>query len=165
MRIRKWLMKQQWRILQIRGIWSLFNGILVLAYAYFRYIPFFETMGFFGPFAFAGITLVIFLLLGYIYDRVLMMWSPSQEVTFERNPYQYLPSPREHIFWFPLYSAMLDISEQLAEKYGVSTDAVEETRQYYSKLEKLKPERTEDIDTALELRKEFVSKHPFQLDE
>lgn len=161
MRIRKWLMKQQWRVVQIRGIWSLFNGILLLAYAYFKYIPFFEEMGFFGPFAFSGVTLVAFLILGYIYDRVLMMWSPSQEVTVERNPYQYLPSPREQIFWFPIYSAMLNISEELAKKFDVDTQAIEETREYYSELQKLRVEQKEDIDAALELRMRFVEKHPF----
>lgn len=161
MRIRKWLMKQQWRVVQIRGIWSLFNGILLLAYAYFKYIPFFEQMGFLGPFAFSGVTLVVFLILGYIYDRVLMMWSPSQEVTVERNPYQYLPSPREQIYWFPIYSAMLNISEELAKKFDVDTQKIEETREYYSQLQALRVERKEDIDAALELRLKFVEKHPF----
>ena len=161
MRIRKWLMKQQWRVVQIRGIWSLFNGILLLAYAYFRYIPFFEQMGFLGPFVFSGVTFVAFLILGYIYDRVLMMWSPSQEVTVERNPYQYLPSPREQIYWFPIYSAMLDLSEQLAKKFDVDTKEIEETREYYSQLQAFKVERKEDIDEALKLRSKFVEKHPF----
>lgn len=161
MRIRKWLMKQQWRVVQIRGIWSLFNGILLLAYAYFRYIPFFEQMGFLGPFVFSGVTFVAFLILGYIYDRVLMMWSPSQEVTVERNPYQYLPSPREKIYWFPIYSAMLNISDELAKKFDVDTQTIEETRKYYSQLQSLSVERKEDLDKALELRLEFVKKHPF----
>ena len=90
-----------------------------------------------------------------------MMWSPAQEVTVERNPYQYIPSPREHIFWFPIYSAMLNISEQLAKKFDVETDKIEETREYYSQLQKLKVERKEDIDEALQLRLKFVRNHPF----
>lgn len=154
-------MKQQWRVVQIRGIWSLFNGILLLAYAYFKYIPFFEEMGILGPFAFSGITFVGFLILGYIYDKVLMMWSASQEVNVERNPYQYLPSPREQIYWFPIYSAMLNISEELAKKFDVPTESIEETRAYYSQLQRFKVERKEDIDAALELRLEFVKNHPF----
>ncbi|NHJ14703.1 MAG: hypothetical protein EAX95_13570, partial [Candidatus Thorarchaeota archaeon] len=101
MKIRKWLMKQQWRVAQIRGIWSLFYGILVLAVSYFGYIPFFADMGAVGPFAFTAVMFVLFLIAGYVYDKVLVMWAPSQEVTQERNPYQYVPSPREHIFWFP----------------------------------------------------------------
>ena len=87
--------------------------------------------------------------------------SPSQEVNVERNPYQYLPSPREQIYWFPIYSAMLNISEELAKKFDVGTQTIEETREYYSQLQGLKVERKEDIDTALDLRLKFVEKHPF----
>ncbi|MHA3962786.1 MAG: hypothetical protein AM325_004525 [Candidatus Thorarchaeota archaeon SMTZ1-45] len=161
MRIRKWLMKQQWRIVQIRGIWSLFYGILLLAIAYFEFIPFFAAMGTFGPFVFAGILLFLFLILGYIYDRVLVMWAPSQEVTMERNPYQYVPSPKEHIFWFPLYSVLLDSVEKVAQKFDVDTDAIDAAREYYSELEKMSPAIKEDLDRALDLRLEFMSKNPF----
>ncbi|MHA2424849.1 MAG: hypothetical protein ACXAEF_08680 [Candidatus Thorarchaeota archaeon] len=159
MRIRKWLMKQQWRIVQIRGIWSLFYGILLLAIAYFEFIPVFAAMGMLGPFVFAGTLLFIFLILGYIYDRVLVMWAPSQEVTMERNPYQYVPSPKEHIFWFPLYSAMLDSVEKVAQKFDVDTEPITAAKEYYSKLEKMRPEIKEDLDRAVALRTEFMSKN------
>ncbi len=161
MRIRKWTMRQQWRIIQIRGIWTVFTGTLILAGLYVGYIPFFVDMGLLGPFAFAATILAVFLILGYIYDKVLVMWAPAQEVSQERNPYMYVPSPKDHIFWFPLYSALLDSIEKLAEQTGVNTIKIRETREYYSKLQALRPERTEDIDEAIEMRKEFVSKHPF----
>ena len=160
MGVKKWLMKQQWRVVQIRGIWSLFYGILVLAYMYYEYIPVFneESMGVGGPFVFAGILLLTFLVLGYIYDRVLVMWAPSQEITFERNPYQYVPSPKEHIFWFPLYSSLLDVAEELAVNNNVDTQIIDETREYFSKLEKLRPERKEDITLGSDLRKEYIKR-------
>ena len=161
MRIRKWLMKQQWRILQIRGIWGVFYGVLILAGLYVEYVPFFANMGAVGPFAFAITILFVFLIIGYIYDRVLVMWAPSQEVTQERNPYQYVPSPKDHVFWFPLYSTILDATEELAEKVGADTKAVKEARDYYARLQTLRPERSGDIDEGLNMRKEFVSKHPF----
>lgn len=161
MGVKKWLMKQQWRVIQIRGIWGLFYGILLLAVAYYEYIPFLADLGSNGPFVFAGIILIVFLILGYIYDRVLVMWAPSQEVTIERNPYQYIPSPKDHIFWFPIYSALLDVSEKLADEFNLDKSAIHETREYFSKLEKLRPERTEDIDKGIELRKQFIEKHPF----
>lgn len=161
MRIRKWIMRQQWRIIQIRGIWTVFTGVLILAGLYVGYLPFFADMGSIGPFAFAATILVVFLILGYIYDRVLVMWAPSQEVSQERNPYMYVPGPKDHIFWFPLYSVLLDSMEKLAEQTGVDTTEIKETREYYSKLQTLRPERNEDIDEAIDMRKEFVSKHPF----
>lgn len=159
-------MKQQWRIVQIRGIWGLFYGILLLAIAYFEYIPYFAGMGPFGPFVFAIAILFVFLILGYVYDRVLVMWAPSQEVTMERNPYQYVPSPKDHIFWFPLYSAMLDSIEKVAQKFDVDTSNIHDVKEYYFHLQSLRPERKEDLDKALELRSKFVSNHQYwNLDE
>ncbi|MHA1424001.1 MAG: hypothetical protein ACTSSD_18105 [Candidatus Thorarchaeota archaeon] len=161
MGVKKWLMKQQWRVVQIRGIWGLFYGILLLAVAYYEYIPFFVDMGQIGPFVFAGIILFVFLILGYVYDKVLVMWAPSQEVTIERNPYQYIPSPKDHIFWFPIYSALLDVSEKLADNFDIDKSAIQETREYFSKLEQLRPERKQDIDEGIALREEFIARHPF----
>jgi len=161
MKIRKWLMRQQWRIVQIRGIYSVFYGVLILAGLYVGYVPFFASMEVIGPFAFAGTILLLFLVMGYVYDKVLVMWAPSQEVSQERNPYMYVPNPKDHIFWFPLYSALLDSLEKLADHTGADTQAIKEAREYYSKLQSLRPELNENIDEAIEMRKEFVKKHPF----
>ncbi len=161
MRFRKWLMKQQWRIVQIRGIWGLFYGILLLAITYFEYVPLFASMGALGPFAFSAALLVFFLVLGYLYDRVFIMWAPSQEVSMERNPYQYVPSPKDHIFWFPLYSSLLDMTEELARKYDVDTQYVKDARAYYARLQSLRPERNEDLDIAVKIRDEFIKSHRF----
>ncbi len=161
MKVRKWLMKQQWRIVQIRGIWGLFYGILLLAIAYFEYIPFFVDLSIFGPFAFAGLLLFVFLILGYLYDRVFVMWAPSQEVNMERNPYQYVPSPKDHIFWLPLYNSMLEITKTLANEYDVDTQAIEDAKEYYSKLQQLRPERKEDLEKSEELRDDFLATHSF----
>ncbi len=155
-------MKQQWRIVQIRVIWSLFYGILILAYAYFGYMPLFAHLGAVGPFAFAATIFFAFLIIGYIYDRVLLMWAASHEVTQERNPYQYVPSPREHIFWFPLYSTLLDACEALAKKHNLDTSVLQETKEYYANIRRLRPERSEDIDTAIELRDEYLANHKMQ---
>lgn len=154
-------MKQQWRVLQIRGIWGLFYGVLVLAGLYVEYVPYFNTLGALGPLAFAGLILLIFLILGYIYDRVLVMWAASQEVTMERNPFMYVPSPKDHIFWFPIYSAMLDALDELAAKYGLDASEIKDTKEYYSVLQKYRPERNQDIDDAIELRDAYLKKHPF----
>ncbi|RKY94762.1 MAG: hypothetical protein DRQ06_04725, partial [Candidatus Hydrothermota bacterium] len=149
MRLRKWLMKQQWRVVQIRGIWSLFYGVLMLAYAYYAVVPLFSGMGALGPFAFAAILLAVYLVLGYLYDRVFVMWAPSQEVNIERNPYQYVPSPKDRVFWFPLYSVLLDATEALARESGVDCTAIEDARNYFWELQQLVAERRNDIDEAI----------------
>jgi hypothetical protein len=162
MGVKKWLMKQQWRLTQIRGIWSLFYGTFMLAIAFFAFVPVISEMGAIAPFVLSGIIFVIFLISGYIYDRVLIMWAPSQEVWMERNPYQYVPQPRDHIFWFPLYSVLLDISEEMAKEHDLDASTIDEVREYYAKLETFAAERKQDIDAADELRARFQSKHSFK---
>jgi hypothetical protein len=95
MGFKKWLMKQQWRIIQIRIIWGLFYGILLLAAVYCGYLPYIKDMGELGPFVFSAILLLSFAILGYIYDRVFVLWAPSHEVTQERNPFQYVARPND----------------------------------------------------------------------
>ncbi len=165
MRVRKWLMKQQWRVVQIRGIWSLFYGTLLLAMAYVGYVPVFSVFGAAAPFVFAVVILIVLLILGYIYDRVLVLWAASQEVVQERNPFQYVPGPKDHIFTFPIYSTVLDAMEQLGDRFGVDTSLIKETREYFAKFERFRPERREDIDEALKLRQEFLKKHPLISDD
>lgn len=162
MGIRKWIMKQYWRLVQVRGIWTLFYGVLLLAIAYYVYFPFFVDMGSYGPFVLAFLLLFSFLIIGYVYDRVLVMWGPQQEVVIERNPFQFVPHPRDQVFWFPIYSALLDSAEQLAKLAEVDTTPIEDTREYFDKLQNLVPQRNVDIDTAIELRDEFIKKHRFK---
>lgn len=162
MGIRKWVMKQYWRLVQVRGIWNLFYGILLLAIAYYVYIPFFYDMGALGPFVFAAILLFSFLIIGYLYDRVFVMWGPQQEVTIERNPYSYVPQPLDHIFWLPIFSGLLEASAQLAEEFNLDSLIIDETREYFNKLQKFSPLTSGDIDAAIEHRKSFIKKHPFR---
>lgn len=154
-------MKQQWRIIQVRGIWGLFYGVLLLAAAYYGYLPYVKDMGELGPFILAGMLLASFAILGYLYDRVFVMWAPSHEVTQERNPYQYVARPIDRIFWLPLYSVLLDASDKLANHFELDGTIIEETRQYYASYETLGPERKENIDKAVKLRTDFVRDHPF----
>jgi Zn-dependent protease with chaperone function len=175
MGLRKWLMKQYWRLVQARSIWNLFYGILLLAITYYLFFPFFAnmqlgpftigevTLGPFliGPFALAGVLLFSFIIIGYIYDKVLVMWSPQQEVMRERDPFQYVAQPRDRIFWFPIYSVLLSSSEDLLTKLNLDTVKVNDVREYFAKLETFRPERPEDIEAAKALRKKFVEEHPF----
>lgn len=162
MGVKKWLMKQQWRLTQIRGIWSLFYGTFMLAIAFYGYVPLLNEMGPIAPFVFSAILFIMFIIGGYIYDKVLIMWAPSQEVWMERNPYQYVPQPRDRIFWFPFYSVLLDVSEKMANSQGLDTSLIDEVREYYSELEKYTAERKEDIDAANRLRESFQAKHSFR---
>ncbi|MFW9831937.1 MAG: hypothetical protein ACFFD8_09180 [Candidatus Thorarchaeota archaeon] len=161
MGIRKWIMKQYWRLVQVRGIWNLFYGILLLAIAYYMYIPFFYDMGATGPFVLAGVLLITFLIIGYLYDRVFVMWGPQQEVSIERNPFSFVPQPQDHIFWFPTYAGILEASAKLAEAFDLDMTTIRETREYFDELQNFSPLTPGDIDRAIEHRIEFVKSHPF----
>ena len=161
MGLRKWTMKQYWRLTQVRGIWNLFYGVLLLAIAYYAYIPFFYDMGVWGPFAFAGVMFIVFLITGYIYDRILVMWGPQQEVLIERNPFSYVAQPMDRIFWFPVYSTLLNAAQDLAEDMELDTTVLDETREYFAQLQTFGPLRCSDIDEAIDLRRQFVRDHPF----
>ena len=162
MGLRKWVMKQYWRLVQVRGIWNLFYGMLLLSIAYYVFIPYFVNMGALGPFALAAILLFAFLIIGYLYDRVFVMWGPQQEVTIERNPYSYVPQPLDHIFWLPAFSGLLEASAQLAESFKIDSTPIDETREYFDRLQKFSPLTSGDIDAAIEHRKDFIAKHPFK---
>ena len=162
MGVRKWIMKQYWRLVQVRGIWNLFYGVLLLAIAYYAYIPYFYDMGALGPFVLAGILLTGFLTAGYLYDRVFVMWGPQQEVTVERDPFQFVPHPRDRVFWFPVYSTLLNASESIENELGLDVSKISETREYFANLEELRVEISTDIDAAIELRNAFIRKHPYR---
>ena len=135
--------------------------MLLLAVAYYAYIPFFAELGALGPFVFAVFMLFAFLIAGYLYDRVFVMWGPQQEIVRERDPFQYVPQPRDHIFWFPVYSVILSTLETLAQEFDVDRTAITDTREYFAELQRMRPERREDIDAAIALRKKFIEEHPF----
>ena len=162
MGVRKWLMKQYWRLVQVRGIWNLFYGILLLAIAYYVYIPFFYDMGATGPLVLSIVLLFSFVIIGYLYDKVFVMWGPQQEIMIERNPYSFVPQPQDQIFWFPSYAGMLEASAQLAEEFDLDTRVIKETREYFNTLQNFSAITPGDIDAAIEHRKEFVKKHPFK---
>ena len=155
-------MKQYWRLVTVRGIWNLFYGILLLAIAYYIYLPYFYNMGALGPFALASVLLFVFLIIGYLYDRVFVMWGPQQEVNIERNPYSFVPQPQDHIFWLPAFAGLLEASAQLADEFGIDKTNIDETREYFDTLQKFSPLKAEDIDKAIEHQKEFARKHSFK---
>ena len=161
MGLRKWIMMQYWRLTQVRGIYSVFYGILTLAGLYVMYVPLFADYGLMGSLTFAGLILLVFLILGLLYDRVFVMWSPQAQVVVERDPYQYVPLPIDRILWFPWISTILDSTQSILNKLDLDDELIEEVREYYSKLQSLSPTDIMNLEIARGLTSEFVSSHPF----
>jgi hypothetical protein len=61
----------------------------------------------------------------------------------------------------PLYSSLLEITEGLARNVGADVSKIDDAREYYLELLALRPEKKQDIEKAILLRKKFLSEHPF----
>ena len=79
-----------------------------------------------------------------------------ENLSTERIPYRYGPSLKECIFWFPIYSALLDASERLAEEMDSDELVIEGRCSYHLELQKLGPERGEETDKGIRLREVFA---------
>ena len=109
MDIKKSLMTQVWRLQQSQGLIGIFFWALTLAGVfYFQYIHAnFVKWGivrddqvFLGTLILFLIFLGTFLVLGFLYDRILRLWKEQVIVAYERNPYtsEYLV-PKEVVLF------------------------------------------------------------------
>ena len=56
----------------------------------------------------------------------------------------------------------MDASEKILEKMDLETSEVVETRKYFAELQRLRPERNDDLDRGIELRQEYMKKYRFE---
>ncbi|MGC9779659.1 MAG: hypothetical protein HZR80_10495 [Candidatus Heimdallarchaeota archaeon] len=130
------LMKWRYRIDQSRALFALVTFAALLAVSYIEYITLFDKMGFWGVILFSLIIFVIFLILGYLYDVVMKMWKATIKVNVERNPYTYVPHPKEKILRMGLdiflYHSLIQMSEKLGLKLTGEEKIPELINKYYS---------------------------------
>jgi len=95
--VKKWVMRQYWRMQQSQSIISLgllgsTLTLLLWDYVSWRFSDECATyIGLLG--IFAGLILIV-LCVGYLYDRVFSLWTAQRSVDFERNPFwTYALSP------------------------------------------------------------------------
>ena len=123
--VKKGLMVQLWRIQQSQGLISLFFWALTLAgIFYVNYVEwFFIKIGLvpgvneqraLGTIYLFLMIVLVFLLIGLLYDRVLKLWVEQTTVAVERNPYsKERLMPKEVVFWQRGY---LSIMKEIAKK-------------------------------------------------
>ena len=94
--LKKSLMTQVWRLQQSQAIISIFfwsltlAGVFYLAYLHDWFVRWGlvrQNEVFLGTIYLFLIFLLVFLLIGFVYDRVLKLWSEQTVVAYERNPY------------------------------------------------------------------------------
>lgn len=130
MSIKKWLMKQYWRIGTIRALASLALGMLVLGRQYLQYVPFLRDMGIFGAITLGSGLFFIFLGLGWLYDIKARMWSQQLQVAVERNPFQYIPNDKTKMRDYPVIYCLVDVLTQLLEKLNLSSKTMKDLSGY-----------------------------------
>ena len=93
---------------------------------------------------------------GWYYDKKLQIWSVDYAVKFERNPYQFVPYPREGIVEIPFYLAMFRLLNEVFEKMNLDNSELERMIEYLETYKKLNVSRDEDMTEARALRKNLV---------
>lgn len=96
--LKKLTMRWRFRLDHARAIFGLLTFALLLAVGYVDKLPWFNYQGFWrGEFLLTFLVLIVFIIGGYLYDKGFKLWSEHATVTVERNPYTYMPTPREHL--------------------------------------------------------------------
>lgn len=120
--MKKWLMKQIWRVQQSQMVISILFWSLTLTGVFYEHLKWYITH-YFGIEGLIGGMVVLFaivllciVLFGFLYDAIFKMWHAQMVVVAERNQYaQYQMFPKE-VTWFkefylPLAKAVNNIKE------------------------------------------------------
>jgi hypothetical protein len=161
MAMKKWIMKQYWRVSTIRAILGLLLGMLVLGAFYYRLVPFLSDLGIFGAIILAGIFFLIFLGVGYVYDAKARLWNEQAQVGVEKNPYMFVPYFRFFMAEYPLFYALIYTMKKVLHAYGLDSSNVEDLSLYLEGYFNRRPWKTEDLFTSEANAKLFIDKHPF----
>lgn len=150
-------MKWRFRLDQARAIFGLLTFAFLLAAGYVEYISFLDKLGFWGVIIFTILIFIVFIIGGYLYDRVFSLWSENQAVNIERNPYTYVPSPKEQWYTMAVYGYIFNSLNQIAKKLEIDLDNEDELRlflQHYLSMSPNTPNYVEEVEKL-----KVISKH------
>ena len=145
-------MKWRFRVDQARAIFGLITFAALLALGYTDYISFFKNQGFWGVIEFTLIILAVFLIGGYLYDRVFKLWAETQTVNVERNPFTYVPGPKEYINHLATFSFIFMSLTEIAEKLDIELEAAEYIRLHMKTYYDLTTKKENFDQEALKLK-------------
>ncbi len=145
-------MKWRFRLDQARSIFGLITFALILAQGYVTYLPWIEDptdIDFWIVVVFAIVVFIIFIIGGYLYDRLFKMWTETTTVTVERNPYTYVPSPKEQWNSMALYGYLFNALAQIAEKLDIKIENEEEMKlflNHYLSMDAKTPDFEKEVE-------------------
>ena len=145
-------MKWRFRLDQSRAIFGLVTFAALLASDYIRYVPFLDRENFLHILAFTAMVLIIFIIGGYLYDRVLKLWTETQTVNVERNPYTWVPGPKEEILWLGWFAYIFKSLNQIATKMDVELEGEGVVKKHMKEYYSLNPNTPNFEQEALKIR-------------
>ncbi|MFW9805155.1 MAG: hypothetical protein ACFFFK_00335, partial [Candidatus Thorarchaeota archaeon] len=77
MSMKKFIMKQYWRVGTIRALLSLAMGMLLLGRLLYVDIPYLQDMGIWGAIILGLLLVLLFMAIGWAYDEKGKMWAPD----------------------------------------------------------------------------------------
>lgn len=164
MPLKKWVMKQYWRVSTIRTLLSLGMWMLILGRSYYGSVPIVSDMGFLGALILGAILFSFFLGLGWAYDTQAKMWSPKMQASIERNPYRYVPAYSSLSMEKPFVYALLYAFLRVFRKAGLDGKYIVDAIGYFDEYFARAPIK-DDIMTSEGLARNFMDKHPFLSDD
>ncbi|MBK5114339.1 MAG: hypothetical protein JJE41_11990 [Candidatus Heimdallarchaeota archaeon] len=146
-------MKWRFRIDQARSLFSLITFAALLAVGYADNIPWFGAQEFWrGEFLLTILIFFVFLIGGYLYDRAFQLWTETGKVNVERNPYTYVPSPKEEWHSLLIYSYLFHALNQIAEKLDIKLENQDETRLFFEHYFSMNPATPDFLGEVEKLR-------------
>jgi hypothetical protein len=88
-----------------------------------------------------------------------MMWSAKMQVAAERNPYRYVPSPREFAFNYATIYAMLGTLRSILLELHLEVTSLDDSIKHLDTYFRLR-ENKKDMVAAEEEGKDFMKTHP-----
>ncbi|MBD3407682.1 MAG: hypothetical protein GF411_16310 [Candidatus Lokiarchaeota archaeon] len=158
--ISKWLMKQYWRMGQIRTLLSLALGMMVLGRWYYGYIPIIQDWGVFGAIFLGSILILLFMGIGWYYDVKAVMWSYSIRAKILRNPYSYIPNFRSKAIEYPIFYILIKTLIQFQKKLGIKNSSLTQLPNYFITYFNRGIQKSDLLDSH-SASKEYMKEHPF----
>lgn len=146
-------MKWRFRLDQARAIFTLATFAVLLSANYVDRIPWFQDQGFWrSDFLLSVVVFIVFVVVGYIYDRAFQLWTETQKVNVERNPYTYVPSPKEEWHSVVVWGYIFNALTQIAKKLDVELENQDEVRLFFEHYFSMNPTTPDFLGEVEKLR-------------
>jgi len=151
--IKYFTMKWRFRLDQARAIFGLATFAVLLAATYVDRIPWFEDQSFLrGDLLLSFLIFLVFVIGGYVYDRAFQLWTETSKVTVERNPYTYVPTPKEEWHSVVVWGYIFHALNQIAEKLDIELENQDEVRLFFEHYFSMNPSTPNFLEEVEKLR-------------